>query len=798
MAFSCILLIMFWGTPEQTGPASFIEAKAAAKEAGESADTTGKTGEKDRATADIDKLSSSRKRILLLFMDRLSPRELYQGAGLRLREIIKNGSRGLMNSQTAGRGSSCGYLTLGAGARSLAGEKGNKAFHYLEKYRDSPAGELYRLNQGESPPGEVIHPFYFYLQEKNRGLNYTVQPGALGEALRNENKKTAVLGNADTCSFNRAAVLPVMDGRGSVDNGSPGSALLKQDLYFPYGKRTDGMKMAGAVNEAKKEASLVAVEWGDTTRLDEYRSFMTPEGVEEASGKIFAEIEIFLENLKLQPAEQTLFILAVPSPPERFRGTGKTLTPLVLAGGEYANGILSSATTRREGLATNLDVAPTALEFLEVDRPGGMSGSEMLNIPQEKEGGEKIKAPVYSMFRRAAAVHELRPAFLRPFVLGQIIILLGGISVVVLPFFKRLRRVWVVLLEASLLFPLSFLLLAVFPSPVYLSLFWSWLVLLFLVAAFLLMLNCLKRHAAGRVLFWSALGLLVTAFIGGDLVTGAGLQKYSLMGYDLVAGSRYYGLGNEYMGVLLGASVLGGSSLWGFALLKLKGEGGGFSGGVRPGKRWLLAVIFFLLAIYFLAVVLLAAAPFFGANVGGAVAICVAAGVMALHMVNGTGFLKSGKARKWAPYLAVVSFLVALLVFWYYILNYGPGEEWHLQAFWERLVRGETEEVQQSVFRKLSMNLRLIRYSIWSRVLLVLLGTAVILFFYPVGVIKRFKKEGGFLFYGATAVIAGGITALLINDSGVVAAATALMYGIAPMLIFFLEDEMQGLNKKAQ
>ena len=34
-------------------------------------------------------------------------------------------------------------------------------------------------------------------------------------------------------------------------------------------------------------------------------------------------------------------------------------------------------------------------------------------------------------------------------------------------------------------------------------------------------------------------------------------MKVSMLGYDPIGGSRYYGLGNEYMGVLIGSLVIG-------------------------------------------------------------------------------------------------------------------------------------------------------------------------------------------------------------------------------------------------
>lgn len=74
-------------------------------------------------------------------------------------------------------------------------------------------------------------------------------------------------------------------------------------------------------------------------------------------------------------------------------------------------------------------------------------------------------------------------------------------------------------------------------------------------------------------------------------------------------------------------------------------------------------------------------------------------------------------------------------------------------------------------------------HSIWSRAFVALLGLQVVLFFYPVGFMKRLKAEQPHLVNGATAAVAGSVAALLTNDSGVVAAALVLLYAAPPVLI---------------
>ena len=90
------------------------------------------------------------------------------------------------------------------------------------------------------------------------------------------------------------------------------------------------------------------------------------------------------------------------------------------------------------------------------------------------------------------------------------------------------------------------------------------------------------------------------------------------------------------------------------------------------------------------------------------------------------------------------------------------------------------EGIWETALRKMSMNWRLIRFSIWSRAFATLIGLLVILFFYPVGILRKLKKEQPYLVNGAAAALAGSVAALLANDSGIVAAAMVLLYAAPP------------------
>src|SRR5690606_40842837 len=91
-----------------------------------------------------------------------------------------------------------------------------------------------------------------------------------------------------------------------------------------------------------------------------------------------------------------------------------------------------------------------------------------------------------------------------------------------------------------LAFPAALLLLSLFPPA---PLFVTWALILGLVACLTLLVALLSRmRGTGPA---GLLGCITAALLAADISLGAPLMQRSLLGYDPVAGSRYYGIGNE-------------------------------------------------------------------------------------------------------------------------------------------------------------------------------------------------------------------------------------------------------------
>ncbi|WP_156972202.1 hypothetical protein [Syntrophaceticus schinkii] len=98
--------------------------------------------------------------------------------------------------------------------------------------------------------------------------------------------------------------------------------------------------------------------------------------------------------------------------------------------------------------------------------------------------------------------------------------------------------------------------------------------------------------------------------------------------------------------------------------------------------------------------------------------------------------------------------------------------------------------VKEVVVRKLAMNYKLIRYTIWTRVLLCSLLALGILFYRPVGIFRRLLTKNPAIAAGLAGGVLGAFTALIFNDSGIVAAATAIIFPAATLFYLVLREQI--------
>lgn len=84
------------------------------------------------------------------------------------------------------------------------------------------------------------------------------------------------------------------------------------------------------------------------------------------------------------------------------------------------------------------------------------------------------------------------------------------------------------------------------------------------------------------------------------------------------------------------------------------------------------------------------------------------------------------------------------------------------------------------------MNFTLIEYTIWSRILVTFIIVLIVLCLHPGKRPGEISRRFPALVKGFRGALAGSVTALAVNDSGIVAAATGLLFPVVTLTIIFL------------
>ncbi len=717
---------------------------------------------------------------VMVLVPGVSLRELWETPTAGIHGILTTGAVGVMNSRTGpntgGRTArpidslvlhpeeirpstlEAAYLTLGAGTRLFTRAEGGQAFEADEPAEGGTGASVWRWRTGHRPESErIFHTAIPQVIARQERLRYDAAPGALGQALREAGIPVAVVGNADDVAApHREAVCVAMDALGRVPLGAIGKEMARPAPFSPGGRRTDALAVLAAARDALAQgARFLVVETGDTARADrateEIRASVRPFRRQQAIRSADRIVSGLLATL--DPAH-SLLILVAPAPSMDAAREGNTLTPVVLAGAGVRRGLLFSPSTRTPGLATNTDLAPTVLEFLGAALP-----AQMVGRPLASTRDIRARDTVLALEARFARVEEYGRPLARWLVWGQvtlfgIFLFLAWVRPAVSPGRARALRV-AALAVASL--PAAVLLLGrILPASAPVGGGFLAAILAVLVGAALL---------AGRWVSAGAMVWLAGAAIGlYDLGTGNAMLRSSPLGYSPYAGARYYGIGNEGFGLLLAALVPATIALWPAA------------GSRRRPTRVLLAAAAAALAAGFLI-----GHPALGANFGGALAGAATGAALAALGLRGR---ISRRALAW---VALIGLAVAAAPVLWDALS-GAERQSHVGRALASIQSGGPAAVWAIIARKLAMNFRLLRFSPWSRLLLMAVVAAACL-------VRRYgpslRRERPTVWRAALALSAGAVVALLANDSGVQPAAE-MMAGTAAMLALYADEKREA------
>ncbi len=690
-------------------------------------------------------------KFILFVTDGVSLSELDQVETINLDRLINMGAVGLMNTKTAGNlDSKDSYLTLGAGDRARADEAAALNFNLKESYNHIRAEDIYQRRIGElAVDAQIVNIELAKLIAFNKRSNYQAEVGKLGDSLKEEGFKVAVLGNADTFKEpSREIAMLGIDKYGVITKGDVSQRMSIKSDRHPSGYITNQEYLLTQFESLLEATDLIVIESGDTARVEKVDYLLTTKKFEIEKRKAIKRVDFLLgEIMNRVDLSEDYLLFVVPTSSNKGIRRGDKLTLTVVAG-PRVDGLLTSGTTRRTGLITNLDIAPTIYNYL---------GGENTFFT-----GRKIDS-IFSNYgidylqglnKKIITTFKWRPTLVKGFILIQIIILIViGIILIYKDISYYLIEIIKYILLALLWIPIFFLLSRFFIiyDIILVTLFWVG------TSLFLAYLTLRSKDNLIPILIPSLLTFILLAI---DIWTGNRLIELSILGYSPVIGARFYGIGNEFMGIIIGAGVVG------VTVLK------------EYDRRWTINK----LLVLFIILVVTIGHPKLGANFGG---LITAAVICTITYFNLKG------ARFDYNYLLKIIFILffSIILVILFDLVGTEDEQTHFAHTLLSIKEGGLSQLLKIIYRKVSINLKLLRWTIWSKVLIAFVAILVILFKRPKGRLKVIMEEYPSLTAGFRGLILGSVVTMFVNDSGVVAAATLLIFPIFSLLYLILSGQ---------
>lgn len=717
--------------------------------------------------------TSTNGQVVMVIVDQITWNDYMTGPMPVLHKLARQGVVGLMTTNPAAgqlRNPDNTYATIGAGAKIGGGPTGGLSLNANEPYQNDLAGDEYFRRTGRlaAMGREVVQLGIVEMEKENLSLKYDFSPGALGTILHQKELKTAVLGNADPAPqeviqnhYHRQVALIAMDVSGRVDYGDVSPRTTKPDPDSLGGVSTDYDFLLRQFEGLRNKAALVVVETGDTSRLNTMRYIASDKALQYQRQKVLASVDGFLGDLLQRiNLNRDLLMVAVPSPPGAEMAEGRFLTPFVMAGKGVVPGIAWSGTIKRDGLIANTDIAASVL--------GHFGISAVIKGKQDAEdirlGGQIIKSKstgdpldeITRMEADAVFLHNARYPLVKGYLSSELVIV--ALAALGLLFRRKAVKYIIPVLIGLTAVPGVMLWVKYFPRSSIMALILEIIVITVGITWLAL------RMGRGDPLWPYLLTTGVTALmVLIDILVGAPLAKSSPLSYDVMSGARYYGIGNEYMGVVLGCVIV----FTGLLLDMLKNT---------AGITRLTAVILFLAVVYIIA------APHLGTNVGGTIAAVAGLGASGLVIFGGAVNKKS--------MLVIGGCIVVVLgCFITYDLTRAVEAQSHIGRNVSLIRENGFSEIADIISRKWKVNSRLILSTSWSW--FYFMSLLVILVFNRLlpKPTAEFRQRYPWFSRLLTGVILGSVFALIFNDSGIVAAATMIIFAIAPYLTGIIESE---------
>lgn len=624
---------------------------------------------------------------------------------------------------------------------------------------------LYKYATGQSPKKINLLSVNNLDQYNQSNGEFKSKMGYLGDTLSSNGKKIGILGNSDYYDMvtgheirNRDFALMVMDSRGRIEEGNV-DFINKKDQSFPFGISTDYDKLKDETKKYYAKTDFLMVNLGDTFRLDEYKVNLNSTTYARMKYRVYNKVSDYLEYVfKMAGKNDTIYILG-SFPSKLDYANNRRLAPLVRFDmSESGKGLLLSATTRRAGVFANLDLGVDILNRF------GLKNKEMVGRQLTNKTMDNRDDYMTKEYKKIVAISSIRMTIINIYVaVISVSWILGALALwqrdkLPKKHKKKILNFLKEMVKLGLIMPLAFLSAPILrpgsQAQVTLSIVFM-TVLLYILGS-----RIFKNDDLKQVGFYSILMILLIVV---DSVISTPLMQSNIMSYDPMIGARYYGIGNEYEGATIGSAILGIA-----ILLEYK----------KIPKLWV--------AIFLFAVLITSAYPSMGANVGGAISESIAY-IAFFLLICGIKI----DFKKSVLVVAITALIVAVFATADIMLGMGS----HLGNFVVQVFRNGPMEIVTVFARKIDMNIQLAQTTVWVNILLVGLLILGFTIFRPNRHFGYMKERYKIVYDGYLAIMVGCVVTLLVNDSGIIAAATDSIYLLIPVIIILINKFNQKEDK---
>ena len=688
------------------------------------------------------------QRVVLVGVPHLDLSDVGTGAMPTLDRLSAQGAAAATNVRTGSPhpSSAEAYATLGAGARVQVDPLvAAQALPANGAYEGGRAADVLGRRTGRRPEGDIVVP---------AAASVPPDIGALGQALGDAGLTTAVVNNADSVTPDgrpvayRPAAIAVADTAGGVATGTiRPDDLLVDDAAEPFGHRADPKRFVAATTDALQSAELVVVDLGDMNRVSWQAPNAAPEVTAAARQRALGRVDAYLAHLAPQLDGNTLLLVVGVRP----RNATWELTPTVAYGAGVVRGSLYSPSTKREGLVTLTDVAPTILDALDVPRPAGMAGSAFRYRaePYDQHGAERLND-------LAASRERVYKPMALTFVVLQAVAYLVIMLLLAQGGAPRAGRALRVLVLSFAAWPLATFLERAVPGIEQLNGVLRQALVWVLATTIAVAASCARRHPLAP-LSWIAGSTLLLLVV--DVARGAELQMASVLGYSPHTAARYVGFGNTAFAVLAACAVVLVAAHVSYA--PRRAEALVTAGGV-------------------LAVVLCAAVwPTLGADVGSALTLVPVFGLLMVTLAGGR--------VSWRKVVVLGGITLATLTLVAGVDLLRPeASRTHIGRFAADLLRGDGT-FAATLERRWSTNLSQLGRTLWAWMVPLTAGFMLYVLVIARGW-QRLLPARSALRAGVVATVTAGLLGWLANDSGVVVSALVFVF-VGPYLTLLALDD---------